>query len=109
MKNPFTFLIRPFKRVRCWMRYAEAVSQADAAHISDGDRYYVVPFNHGGRLMVVNRHNFRLLKRKGYISTKKSMQDVQHGAFYYTANRAGVGMDEATKKEREQLYYSLHS
>ena len=50
-----------FSKFRDYLVYREAVRLADAQHEKNHSRYYVVP-SKSGKLMVVDRKNFRILK-----------------------------------------------
>lgn len=52
-----------FKKIKAEIVYSLAVRKADNAHSENGERYYVMP-SEDGRLVVVDRRNFRILKRK---------------------------------------------
>lgn len=73
----------PYYRMKDYLRYRRAVQMADDAHDKDGDRYYVMPTMEG-KLMVMDRKNFRNLKRKGYIHKDATMQNAIEECFYYT-------------------------
>lgn len=79
-----------FKKIKAEIVYSLAVRKADNAHNENGDRYYVMP-SEDGRLVVVNRRNFRILKRKNYISKDASVADMQRECFYCTPYRNGKG------------------
>ena len=57
------YITRPYYNLRDYLRYREAVEIADAAHEKDSDRYYVMP-SMDGKLIIVDRKNFRLLKTR---------------------------------------------
>ena len=84
MQNPFS-LLRDFLLLR------EAVIKADCAHIANGNRYYVLPAN-DGKLIVMDRPNFRKLKHKGYITHKARIRDLEAECFYCTPYRNGNGI-----------------
>ena len=83
MQNPFS-LLRDFLLLR------EAVKKADAAHADNGNRYYVLPA-YDGKLIVMDRPNFRKLKHKGYITHKARIRDLEAECFYCTPYRNGSG------------------
>lgn len=79
-----------FKKIKAEIVYSLAVRKADNAHNENGDRYYVMP-SEDGRLVVVDRRNFRILKRKNYIPKDASVADMQRECFYCTPYRNGKG------------------
>lgn len=72
-----------FKKIKAEIVYSLAVRKADNAHSENGERYYVMP-SEDGRLVVVDRRNFRVLKRKNYIPKDASVADMQRECFYCT-------------------------
>ena len=79
-----------FKKIKAEIVYSLAVRKADNAHSENGERYYVMP-SEDGRLVVVDRRNFSILKRKNYISKDASVADMQRECFYCTPYRYGKG------------------
>ena len=72
------------------LRLREAIKVADKAHKENGQRYYVMPvYGSGGKLMVVDRKNFRLMKQKHYINRDARVFDLVRECFYCTAYRNG--------------------
>lgn len=80
-----------FKRIRSALRFNEAVRQADKAHRETGERYYVMPNGNTGKLLIMDRFNFRKLKQKGYINRKASVSDLEAECFYCTPYSNGTG------------------
>lgn len=80
-----------FKRIRAALRLKEAVRQADNAHKKTGERYYVMPNGNSGKLIIMDRYNFRKLKHKGYLSHKVIVRDLEIECFYCTPYRNGSG------------------
>lgn len=76
-------IVNPYYAIKDYLRFREAVIMADDAHAKDSDRYYVMP-TMNGKLMVMDRKNFRILKQKGYIAKNASMQSAIRECFYYT-------------------------
>lgn len=70
--------------------YREAIRKADQAHASDGNRYYVMP-SAEGKLLIVDRENFRILKSKHYISHQAKVKDLERECFYCTPYHNGTG------------------
>ena len=79
-----------FKRFRALLRFREAVKVADAAHKKNGQKYYVLPQT-DGKLIVMDRKNFRGLRRKGYISRNASLASVASYCVYCTPDARGRG------------------
>lgn len=79
-----------FKKIKAEIVYSLAVRNADNAHSENGERYYVMP-SEDSRLVVVDRRNFRILKRKNYIPKDASVADMQRACFYCTPYRNGKG------------------
>ena len=78
------------KKFKAYLQLRDAVQKADSAHAKNGARYYVVN-GANGKLVVMDRKNFRLLKRKHYIDSDVTMNDLALGCFYYTPQRDGSG------------------
>lgn len=75
-----------FKRFFAFLRYYSAVTKAQvAAAANGGARHFVIPAQAGSRrLLVLDRKNFRALKRKHYIPQNATMADVLRECFYFT-------------------------
>lgn len=72
------------------LQLREAVKKADNAYLKDNHRYFVMPTaGLDGKLIVLDRNNFRELKRKGYINKNTSVKDLIRESFYYTPNSGG--------------------
>lgn len=79
-----------FKRIKAELMYYAAVLKANDAHAFSGERYYVAP-TEDKKLAVVDRKNFRELKRKHYIDKTATVTDLQKECFYCTPHRNGSG------------------
>ncbi|WP_308662106.1 hypothetical protein [uncultured Alistipes sp.] len=90
-----------FKKFKAYLRFREAVKRADEAHQRDGQRYYVLPAK--GKLVIMDRRNFRILRRKGYISRNANVPSIPRHCIYYTADGSGRG-----GHERENLTSQFH-
>lgn len=88
-----------------YLRYREAVRKAEMAHFNDSDRYYVLPYD-GTKLMIVDRKNFKMLKRKGYIDERATMKDVMAECFYFTAGKNQPSMSQWQQKIKLKQYYA---
>ena len=97
------YITRPYYNLRDYLRYREAVEMADAAHEKDSDRYYVMP-SMDGKLIIVDRKNFRLLKRKGYISKTATMGSTITECFYFTQNVQRIPISEEWRKKKYDQY-----
>ncbi len=76
--------------IKAKLVYSLAVQKANYAHEETGERYYVMPST-DGKLVVVDRRNFRLLKRKHYINQNANIGTMQKECFYCTPYRNGSG------------------
>lgn len=93
-----------FKRFRAYLRFKEAVRQADRAYEKTQQRYYVLP-TPDGKLIIMERRNFRLLKRKGYIARYASIYGLERGCLYHTPYANGR---KRMSKERMEEQYSFY-
>lgn len=90
---------------RDYLRLREAVNTADEHHAKDGDRYYVMP-SLDGKLVIMDRKNFRLLKRKHYIAQNVTLNQLRSECFYHTPYANGTDrMPAIVRKERAEKYY----
>lgn len=79
-----------FQKLKATLRYDEAVRKADEAHEKTGNRYYVMPvYGSKGKLIVIDRPNFRIMKKKGYISRDARVFHLEKECFYCTPYRNG--------------------
>lgn len=101
-------IIKAFRRFKANLKINEAIKQADQAHAKDGKRYYVMP-NGGldGKLVVMDRYNFRKLKLKHYIPHNVKIMDLERECFYCTAYKNGEGkLDTETLAKKRENYHS---
>ena len=79
------------KKFKAFLRFREAVRRADAAH-EQGDhrRYYVLP-SKNGKLVIMDRKNFRELRRKRYIDRNITVRAVADHCLYHTPDAGGMG------------------
>lgn len=96
-----------FKRINSYIKYEKAVRMADESFAMTGERSYIIKgVGKTGKhqLLIVDRKNFRILKRKGYINHSYRIADVERNCFYCTPYLTGQGtMSEDAKalgKER---------
>ena len=94
-----------------YLRLREAVRKADEAYKQTGKRYYVMPSFGGDRkLLVMDRANFRILKRKGYITDKALVHDMMIESFYFTPHRDGSGwLSEKDRHKKVRQYFSWYA
>lgn len=94
-----------------YLRLREAVRKADEAYQQTGKRHYVLPSFGGDRkLLVMDRSNFRILKRKGYITSKAMIHDAMLESFYFTPHRDGSGwLTEKDRRRKIRQYFSWYA
>ncbi|MBD5384913.1 hypothetical protein HDR69_00600 [bacterium] len=73
-----------------FLRLREAVRKADEAYRLHRRRFYVLP-GAGRSLVVMDRANFRILRRKGYIPPGAVLSDAAVESFYFTPHADGSG------------------
>lgn len=93
-----------FQKLKARLTYREAVRRADKAHAEDGRRYYVMP-SAEGKLLIMDRENFRILKHKHYINSKATVKDLLNECFYFTPYRNGDGAIDAFGRELKWQQY----
>lgn len=94
-----------FARFKDYLLLREAVRKADNAYEKTGNRYYVTG-SMDGKLVVMDRKNFRKLKQKGYISRDARISDLIIQSFYFTPYALGDGrMSEDVRKKMIKSYY----
>lgn len=86
-------MIRLLKKLKALMVYNKAVHAADLASSREGgNRYYVMPSTRRGKVIIVDRANFRLLRKKHYVNKDMKIQDCVNNCFYHTKDRKGEAM-----------------
>lgn len=96
-----------FKTAKAYLRYTEAVRKAEEQHAKDGERYYVMPMiGRKKTLLILDRRNFRKLKRKGYITPQATIYTLDRECFYATSYRDNKGTytKEIIKLKKQQYY-----
>lgn len=78
------------RSLRLRLRLREARRQADRALLATGKRHYVIA-DPDGRLIIMDRANFRALKRKHYIAGNPWIRDLEAQALYHTSYADGTG------------------
>lgn len=104
-------MIRLIKRLKAKMVYSKAVRMAESASANDnGNRYYVMPSTVRGKVIIFDRSQFRILKRKHYIKESMKMQDCVKNCFYHTRDKAGNAMHPllVEKGRKRFLQWSLY-
>lgn len=103
VKKVVSYPLKAWYMLTDYLRYYKAVQVADEAHEKDSDRYYVMP-SMDKKLIIVDRKNFRLLKRKGYINKNATINTMLDECFYYTASMQSQQMAEDDRKNRYKEY-----
>lgn len=100
-----------FQKFFAYLRLREAVIRADRAYHQTGTRHYVMPSFGGDRkLLVIDRSNFRILKRKGYINQKAMTHDMMLESFYFTPHRDGSGwLTEKDRRVKVRQFFSWYA
>lgn len=93
-----------FKRIKARVVFDIAVRKADEAHTQSGERYYVMPST-DGKLVIVDRKNFRILKRKHYVDKDVNLSSIQKECFYCTPYHNGEG---EMPHDIRQLKYAVY-
>ena len=104
-------MIRLLKRLKAKMVYSRAVRMAESASAKDnGNRYYVMPSTVRGKVIIFDRSQFRILKRKHYVKESMKMQDCVKNCFYHTRDKAGNAMHPllVEKGRKRFLQWSLY-
>lgn len=76
-----------YRKFKANLQLNEAIRQADAAHAATHERYFVMP-GANGKLIIMDRFNFRRLRMKHYIGNNVNISDLFRECFYHTPNRA---------------------
>lgn len=91
---------------RDYLKLREAIIMADEQHAKDGDCYYVAP-SLNGQLIIMDRKNFRRLKRKHYIPQNATIQHLRRECFYHTPYSDGsYRLSAADRKILAENYYA---
>ena len=94
---------------KAYLMYRKAVLMADKKHRETGNRYFVLPnLDEKVFLIVTDRKNFRILRRKGYIDHNMKIDDVFKACFYYTPQKDGLGKNLTEDELKvKQLHYQV--
>lgn len=100
-----------FQKLKATLRLREAVKKAEKAHAQTGERFYVMPLSGSdGKLIIMDRFNFRKLKRKGYITYDAHVLDLEKECFYFTAYRNGTcGIVPEVESFKRKQYYRWYA
>lgn len=98
-----------FIKFKAYLRFKEAIRQAEEKLKSTGQRHYVLR----GRfceLVVTDRKNYRGMRMKHYISDAEAkIADVVERCLYHTSYRDGVGaMSVEELDKRMNKYYDWY-
>lgn len=94
-----------FRKFIASLQLREAIRQAEEAHRRFGHRFYVMPtFNGSGKLMIMDRKNFRGLKQKHYISNQARVADLRAECFHFTADRGGNYLSAADRRRKVKQF-----
>ncbi len=98
-----------FRQFFAYLRLREAVRKADEAWRRTGRRHYVLPGSNRS-LIVMDRDNFRILRRKGYIPQKAVIHDAVAESFYFTPHRDGSGrLSGKDRSMKVRQYFSWYA
>ena len=87
-----------FVKFQAYIRYKKAVAVATEKYLETGKRYFVMPtFGRGRQLVIIDRENFRLFKKRHLISKDARVQHLIEECFYRTPYFNGK--DALTKAE----------
>ena len=106
--NIFRRLTESVRTYRAKLNLQRAIRMAEEAHKNNGKRYYVMP-SQNGKLIVMDRANFRKLRQKHYIPQDRKITDATEACFYFTANGAGETMSKELRQEKERKYRAFLS
>ena len=95
-----------FVKFKAYLRFKEAMRQADEKLVKTGQRHYVL-YGKFCDLVVTDRVNFRRLRMKHYITNRRAkMADVAEECLYHTPYASGNGAMDAEKLVRRwEEYY----
>lgn len=94
-----------FIKFKAYLRFKEAMRQADEKLETTGQRHYVLKGKYCD-LVVTDRINFRRLRMKHYITNKNAkMVDVAKECLYHTPYASGNGAMDAEKLAQRWVEY----
>lgn len=99
-----------FVQFYAFLHLRTAVRMADAAYKKEHRRFYVIGTDKC-RLLVTDRKNFRLLKKKHYIRNQDlKMVDAEILCFYHTPHAKGDGaIEEDIRQAKVVDYYKWYA
>ena len=96
-----------FRKFRASLQLRGAIRQAETAHHRFGHRFYVMPtFNGSGKLVILDRKNFRDLRLKHYIACHAKVADLLAESFYFTPDRAGNYLSDPDRRQKLRLFFA---
>lgn len=97
-------LFQKIRSLKSRIQFNMAKRQAEEQHARTNERFYVIP-SEKGKLVIMDRKNFRMLKRKKYFSQQMSTTNLMLQSYYYTPDRAGKnGMTPESVKARKEAF-----
>lgn len=97
--------MNPFRKFKAALELREAIKKANNAHDATGERFFVMP-NADGRLVVMDRKNFRKLRFKRYINRGVYVSDLILESFYFTPCREGrLPLSENLRKAKVKSFF----
>lgn len=100
------------KKIKAYLQFRQAVRMAEEAHAENGTRYYIMPSVQKGKpvLIIINKKNFKGLKRKGYIPREASMPNLTRECFYFTERfSSDDAMHPDVAKQKREEFYKWHA
>ena len=100
------FISKCMYRIKDYVLLNRAIDMADNARAKTGQRFYVMPST-DGKLVVMDRKNFRKLKQKNYIPRKANVDNLIMESFYFTSYGDGTGkLTKSFFNKKTESYYS---
>ena len=98
-------LKKVYRTLKANIIYEMAIFKLDDAYHKNPRRYYLLIDHSTGGFIIVDRNNFRALKRKHYISPKATMQNLRNDCTVHTPYADGTGlMPLVVLRERKRAY-----
>lgn len=97
--------MNPFRKFKAMLQLREAIKKADNAHAATGERFFVMPTT-DGKLLVMDRRNFRRLKFKNYVNRNVVINNLLTESFYFTPCRGErLPMAEELRKKKVKQFF----
>lgn len=94
-----------FRKFKAMLQLREAIKKADNAHAATGERFFVMPTT-DGKLLVMDRRNFRKLKFKNYVKRNVVINNLLTESFYFTPCRGErLPMAEDLRKKKVKQFF----